>query len=278
METDATQALNFVYGTAWKEDDTERCVLDALRAGFRAIDTANQRRHYYEEGVGAAFAKAIDEGIVRRKDLFIQSKFTFLAGQDHRLPYDPNAQLSEQVMQSFHSSLGHLGVDYLDSYVLHGPSTRPGLSDADFEVWAAMEELFRAGRVKALGVSNVLPDQLKLFLDHASIKPHFVQNRCFARLHWDREVRTYCKQSNIRYQGFSLLTANSEVWHSPICAGIAERHGVTPAQIIFRFCQQLGILPLTGTSDRTHMEQDLASSSVCLSDDELTSLEHSNIS
>src|SRR5438874_13708987 len=88
---DGVPVPRFLYGTAWKEDETERLTRLALEAGFRGIDTANQRRHYFEEGVGAAVAKAIADGLVRRDELFLQTKFTFVDGQDHRLPYDPNA-------------------------------------------------------------------------------------------------------------------------------------------------------------------------------------------
>ena len=114
----------FLYGTAWKEDETERLVGLALDAGFRGIDTANQRKHYFEAGVGNAVARAIAAGAVRRDDLFLQTKFTYVESQDRRLPYDPKADPGEQVRQSFASSLEHLQVERIDSYVLHGPSVR----------------------------------------------------------------------------------------------------------------------------------------------------------
>src|SRR5215210_788446 len=147
----------FLYGTAWKEDDTERLVRLAIDAGFRGIDTANQRKHYFEAGVGNAVARAIADGLVRREELFLQTKFTYVDGQDHRLPYDPSADPATQVRQSFASSLEHLQVDAIDSYVLHGPSHRHGLSSRDREVWAAMEEL----PARNLGISNVALDQLE---------------------------------------------------------------------------------------------------------------------
>src|SRR5438876_6052185 len=108
----------FLYGTAWKEDRTQRLTELALCQGFRGIDTANQRRHYHEAAVGQAIAAAVASGLVARKDLFLQTKFTFRRGQDDRLPYDPNAPISTQVAQSFASSLEHLGTDVIDSYVL----------------------------------------------------------------------------------------------------------------------------------------------------------------
>ena len=85
---------DFIYGTAWKEDRTAALTELALRMGFRAIDTANQRRHYFEAGVGQGLAAAYQAGVVTRAELFLQTKFTYQRGQDHRLPYDPAARLS----------------------------------------------------------------------------------------------------------------------------------------------------------------------------------------
>src|ERR1700689_4956655 len=113
---------DFLYGTAWKEDRSAALTELALRAGFRAIDTANQRRHYFEAGVGEGLAAAYQAGIVTRADLFLQTKFPYRRGQDHPLPYDPAAALSAQVAQSLASSLEHLRCDYVDSFILHGPS------------------------------------------------------------------------------------------------------------------------------------------------------------
>jgi len=198
------------YGTAWKEDATEALVAAALAAGFRAIDTANQRKHYYEAGVGKAIARAVRDGL-RRDELFVQTKFTFLDGQDARLPYDRDAPIGDQVVQSFRSSLEHLGLDVLDSLVLHGPSQRDVLGAADHEAWTAMESLAEQGRVALLGISNVTARQLTELVELAHVPPAFVQNRCYANRGWDAEVRKLCHAHDIVYQGFSLLTANRAV-------------------------------------------------------------------
>jgi diketogulonate reductase-like aldo/keto reductase len=108
------QVPRFLYGTAWKEDKTQHLTELALQQGFRGIDTANQRRHYHEAGVGQAIAATINSGLVVREDLFLQTKFTFRRGHDHRLPYDPAAPVPMQVEQSFASSLEHLGIDVID--------------------------------------------------------------------------------------------------------------------------------------------------------------------
>lgn len=260
----------FIYGTAWKEDQTQALTALALQAGFRAIDTACQRKHYDEAGVGAALAPFLASH--GRDAVFLQSKYTYPRGQDHRLPYDPAAPPPEQVRQSFARSLSNLGVDRLDSYLLHGPEAREGLSDHDRAVWRAMEELHAAGRVGLLGVCNISADQLRKLLDHARVPPAFVQNRCYANQAWGREARAVCDANMMVYQGFSLLTANREVWNDKRLFAIARRTGATPAQVLFRFALAVGILPLTGTSDARHMELDLRSRDLALTEADIATI------
>ena len=263
----------FLYGTAWKEERTASLTGLALRVGFRAIDTANQRRHYFEEGVGQGLAAAYSDGLLTRAELFLQTKFTYQRGQDHRLPYDPEASLAVQVSQSMSSSLDHLRTDRVDSYVLHGPSSNEEWTDDDSEVWAAMCKERDAGRTRLLGVSNVsLLHLQQLEADRAEL-PTFVQNRCYASLGWDRDIREFCGQRKIIYQGFSLLTANQGVLTHPFIAGLAANSKATPAQIVFSFARSIGILALTGTSNADHMKQDLASGNLELPSDVLNKIE-----
>ena len=258
-----------MYGTAWKEERTRALTRQALDAGFRGIDTANQRKHYFEAAVGEALR---DAGIPRA-ELFLQTKFTHVDGQDHRLPYDPRAHISKQVEQSFASSLEHLGVDALDCYVLHGPSTRGPLAQEDWDVWGAMERLAQAGKTRLLGASNVTLAQLEELHARAKVKPAVVQNRCYAARGWDRGVRAFCRANGIRYQGFSLLTGNPDAVRHARVAAIAARVGATPAQVIFRFAQQAGMVVLTGTTSETHMKQDLGIGAFSLTDAEVREIE-----
>jgi diketogulonate reductase-like aldo/keto reductase len=269
----ASSLPDFLYGTAWKEERTPALVELAIRVGFRGIDTANQRRHYFEAGVGEGLAAAYRTGVVGRADLFLQTKFTYRPGQDHRLPYDPEASFSVQVAQSMASSLEHLGTDYVDSYVLHGPSSGYGWGDADAEVWEAMKKERDAGRARWLGVSNVSLRHLEQMTEAHSEVPAFVQNRCYARFGWDREVRLFCRERKIVYQGFSLLTANAEVLRHPAVTELATRAGATPAQVVFAFARALRMLPLTGTSNGEHMKQDLASSGLALAEEAVQAIE-----
>ncbi len=246
----------FIYGTAWKKNSTADLVELAIKSGFRAIDTANQAKHYNEALVGEALLRAHASGI-GREQLWLQSKFTSIDGQDHHLPYDPKTSIATQVRQSFASTIAHLHTDYLDSYLLHGPYNHPLLGAEDFEVWEVLEELHCSGATKAIGISNVNLPQLKILVASASVKPMFVQNRCYAVKGWDAEIRNFCHEQQIHYQGFSLLTANPQLVQSQVVRAIAEKYGVEVEQVIFQFCRQIGIIPLTGTCDEKHMKADL---------------------
>ena len=261
-----------MYGTAWKRHATTHLAQLAVTSGFRAIDTANQLIHYEEALVGEAL-RALEEQGIKRDTLFIQTKFTPLGGQGGRPPYDPTADLTTQVRQSFYSSLTHLDTDYVDSYVLHSPYSRRGLAEADWEVWSAMEGLYQTGKAKMIGISNIMAAQLAQLCDQAKIKPMVVQNRCYAALAWDRQVREICHSHGIIYQGFSLLTANPEVLADPEIQTIARRLDTDPAQIIFRFAMQIGMLPLTGTTSERHMKEDLQAEQLELSREEIQRIE-----
>jgi diketogulonate reductase-like aldo/keto reductase len=263
---------SFMYGTAWKKGATTELVQLAVASGFCAIDTANQIIHYHESLVGEAL-KALGKEGIKRESLFLQTKFTPAPGQAHQAPYDASADITTQVAQSFDSSLEHLCTDYVDSYVLHGPYSWEGLVKEDWEVWAALEGIYQSGRAKMIGISNVNAEQLRLLCEKAATKPMVVQNRCFAIRGWDKDVREICKANQIIYQGFSLLTANREViWH-PEIEKIAKRLGAGSVQVIFRFAMQIGILPLTGTTSKRHMTEDLLVENIELTQEETRMIE-----
>jgi diketogulonate reductase-like aldo/keto reductase len=220
---------NFLYGTAWKEERTKALVTQALAAGFTAIDTANQRKHYFEAAVGEAVRDAIAQGAVTREALFLQTKFTFQGGQDARLPYDPKAPVA----------------------------TRGRLERDDIEAWRAIETLAHSGKARHIGVSNFTLEQLRELVELAQVKPRFLQNRCYAKTGWDREVRALCREHGIVYQGFSLLTANQRELAAKPVQQLCGRIGRSSAELVFRFAVEVGMLPLTGTSNVAHMRLDL---------------------
>jgi diketogulonate reductase-like aldo/keto reductase len=264
---------SFIYGTAWKEEQTSALVELALKTGFTGIDTANQRMHYFEKAVGQGLANAYHKDYVSRDKVFLQSKYTYSSGQDSRKPYDENADFATQVKQSFASTLEHLKTDYLDSYILHGPYSTLGLTHIDEIVWQAMERLQKEQKVRFLGVSNISLTQLTELASFANIKPKFVQNRCFAYTGWDKAIRQFCIENDINYQGFSLLTANQLELKNPKIGNIADDINKTIEQVIFRFAQQMGMLPLTGTSALEHMKEDLAIHEFTLTKSQLKTIE-----
>ncbi|HWO99314.1 MAG TPA: aldo/keto reductase [Methylococcus sp.] len=245
-----------IYGTAWKEERTAALVEQAIALGFRGIDTACQPKHYDEAGVGAGLARCLSGGFTRA-EIYLQSKFTPLNGQDpKRIPYDPKASLSKQVAQSFRTSLNNLQTDYLDCLVLHAPLAS---EEQTMEIWQAMETIFHAGGARQLGISNCYePELLERLYRKSEIKPAVVQNRFYADTGYDREIRAFCRQHQMLYQSFWTLTANPQVLAHAILQALASKYQRTPEQIFFRYLTQIDIIPLTGTTSETHMREDLA--------------------
>jgi diketogulonate reductase-like aldo/keto reductase len=245
-----------LYGTAWKKADTERLVLAAVREGFRGFDTACQPKHYEEPDVGAGIAAALGDGLTR-DDLYLQTKFTALSGQDpQRIPYDPKAPITQQVAQSCEISLGNLRTDRLDCLVLHSPLPTPRQTH---EAWRAMETLVDAGKAGLLGISNCYElRQLESLYSEARIKPAVLQNRFHADTRYDHDIRAYCRKHNIIYQSFWTLSANPHVLSHRAVTTLADKYQRTAAQILFRYLTQIGVAPLTGTRSAVHMRDDLA--------------------
>jgi diketogulonate reductase-like aldo/keto reductase len=259
-----------IYGTAWKQARTAELVSAAIRQGFREIDTACQPKHYDEAGVGAGVAACLGAGL-SRSDLYLQTKFTSLSGQDSkRIPYERDAALAEQVAQSFKASLRNLRTDYLDCLVLHSPL--PSLEDTT-AVWEAMERIADAAGTRQLGISNCYSLEVLATLHRsARVKPAVVQNRFYAETRYDREIRAFCSQHGIIYQSFWTLSANAGILGDAVVAACASRHGRSPAQILFRYLTQIGVVPLTGTKSPSHMREDLEIFDFELTEDELVAL------
>jgi diketogulonate reductase-like aldo/keto reductase len=251
----AVRTPKIIYGTAWKKADTERLVRIAIQQGFRGIDTACQPKHYDESGVGAGVAACLDQKLTRA-DLYLQTKFTAVSGQDPaRIPYDPKAPLPAQVAQSFSASLRNLQTPYLDCLVLHSPFAN---AKHTLEAWRAMESLVAGGGVRQLGISNCYElDALAALYDAARLKPAVVQNRFYADTGYDRAIRAFCDKRRIIYQSFWTLTANPQLLAHATISVLASRYGRTPAQILFRYLTQSGVVPLTGTRSEAHMREDL---------------------
>jgi len=262
--------LPFLYGTAWKKEATTDLVLQAVRAGFRGIDTACQPKHYREDLVGKALAVLAREG-VERDQLWLQTKFTTLRGQDpDDIPYDENAPLRVQVEQSIAKSLYNLGTSRIDSLVLHSPL--PTLEET-LEVWGVFEKAVDAGQVGQLGISNCYdPPTFKALYEKARIKPKILQNRFYKDSGYDVELRAYCLEKGVTYQTFWTLTANPHILSADPVVRAASRLGATQPQVLFRWLIQVGHQPLTGTKSPEHMKQDLQAVTMPLSTAEMSEI------
>jgi diketogulonate reductase-like aldo/keto reductase len=260
-----------IYGTAWKKDRTADLVVKAIQAGFRGIDTACQPKHYNEPLVGEALQRLKNQGI-QREALFLQTKFTPLSGQDPRqVPYDMNAPVELQVVQSFGTSKKNLQTEYVDSLILHSPVAPHGLL---MTVWEAMEKIQKAGGARQLGISNCYDTEVfrSLYAD-ANVKPAVLQNRFYQETGYDADLRHWCSNRGVIYQSFWTLTANPHILASNTVRTIAHKYKKTEAQIFFRYLSQSGIVPLTGTSSEQHMREDLG-----IFDFELSSEDLKNVS
>lgn len=259
-----------IYGTAWKKAATEQLVSIAIENGFRGIDTACQPKHYHEAGVGAGVAASLKQGVTRA-DLYLQTKFTSLSGQDpNRIPYDPKATLADQIAQSIAASLKNLQTDYLDCLLLHSPM--PTMAQTQ-SAWRSFESFVDSKTIRQLGISNCYNrTDLERLYESARIKPAIVQNRFYAETNYDRDIRAFCDRNQIIYQSFWTLSANPDVLAHKTMTALASTHNRTAPQILFRYLTQIGVVPLTGTKSETHMREDLA-----IFDFELTSDERGAI-
>ncbi|KAI0829650.1 Aldo/keto reductase [Trametes gibbosa] len=253
-----------VYGTAWKKDRTTALVVSAVLHGFRAIDTACQPKHYREDLVGAALHTLQTEHGIKREDLFIQTKYTPIGGQDpaQPLPYDPQTDVESQIEASVRTSLANLRTTYLDSLLLHSPLRTLAQTLA---AWRTLVRLQDAGVVRRIGVSNTYDVSVLEALEHeGGRRADVVQNRWYEGNGWDTDVWAYCQQRGVQYQSFWTLSGSPALLRHPSVRAICAAQGCTPAQALFRFAQLHGITPLSGTTSEKHMDEDIAAEHINL--------------
>ncbi|KAK4502352.1 hypothetical protein PRZ48_005777 [Zasmidium cellare] len=261
--TKAARVPSLIYGTAWKKEKTQELVKQALLNGFTGVDTAAQPKHYQEDLVGAGIRDALKDGQIRREDLYIQTKFTSIHGQDpKKMPYDPKKTITEQVNASVASSLQNLrhtdnvADSYIDCLVLHSPF--PSMSQTQ-EAWRAMESHVPHS-VRTLGISNTYQlSVLKELYNFAKVKPSVLQNRFYQDAAYDRDTRVFCEEKDIKYQSFWTLTANPHLLRSEPVNMIAKETGVTKPVALYALVIGLGnVSVLNGTTNIQRMEEDIA--------------------
>lgn len=253
-----------IYGTAWKKDNTAFLVEKALSLGFRAIDTACQPKHYNESAVGIA----IKNSQIKREEIFLQTKFTPLSGHDpKKIPYNPDLSIEEQVLQSFAKSQANLCTKYVDSLILHSPfsSTKDTL-----KAWQTMETIHQDGGARNIGISNCYDTSILMEIhEQAKVKPSFLQNRFYKETNYDNDLRKWCSQNNIYYQGFWTLTANPHIVNSETIINISNKHTKTPEQIYFKYLLSQEIIPLVGSCSENHIKESLDIFNINLSESEI---------
>ena len=261
---------NMIYGTAWKKENTSELVYEALMHGFKGVDTACQPKHYREDLVGIGLEKAYANGI-RREDIFLQTKFTPIDGQDiSNMPYLKSDEIEVQIEKSFQTSKRNLKTDFINSYVLHSP-VYPGAKLQ--KVWQKMEEFYDKKEVGQLGNSNCYDLDVLIYLyTNARIKPSIVQNRFYAQSGYDKEIRAFCKKNAITYESFWSLTANPNILSNEVLENLAKKYERSSAEIFYRFLNHINIVPLNGTTSKKHMIADLKISEFELLFEEITQI------
>ncbi|KAJ5957996.1 Aldo/keto reductase [Penicillium vulpinum] len=257
----------FVYGTAWKKDRSADLVYNAIKTGFRAVDTAAQPRHYQEHLVGDGLRRAIAEGIVGREDLYVQTKYSPVPAQDlANMPYDPSATVTDQVHASIKSSLYNLrseadttsvGETYIDTVIIHSPLSTLAQT---LEAWQALET-YVPHLIRNLGVSNcTLPILRELCTSSQTIvKPSVVQNRFYEDTLFDVTLREFCRENQVIYQSFWTLTANPDLVRSEPVQQLAYHVKISPAAAFYTLVMGLkDVVVLNGTKDESRMKEDLS--------------------
>ncbi|KAJ3489139.1 hypothetical protein NLI96_g2335 [Meripilus lineatus] len=267
-------AQKIIYGTAWKKERTTALVVSAVLNGFRAIDTALSPYDLCiwvksEDLVGDALKTLQEKHGIKREDLFIQTKYTPIGGQDRSkpLPYDPLSRIETQINSSFQKSLSNLHTTYLDSLLLHSPMDTLSRT---ITAWRTLMSLQDSGQVKFIGVSNTYDVSVLEALERdGGRRVQIVQNRWFEGNRWDKEVFQYCKDNDIQYQSFWTLSGSPSLLAHPKLVATARKNGCTPAQALFKLAQSRGVTPLSGTTDEKHMVEDVAVDSLDLETEDL---------
>ncbi|MFA5720466.1 MAG: aldo/keto reductase [Acholeplasmataceae bacterium] len=209
-------------------DDAYNSVLTALKNGYRHIDTAASYGNEYSVG------RAIKDSKIPREEIFVTTKL-----QSHIKTY-------EGALKAFDTSLNALDLDYIDLYLIHAPWPWRDVGNADHEgnvlAYQAMESLYKAGKVRAIGISNFDPKDIDNIIKHCKVVPHVNQIAYYIGLD-QKETIDYCNKQNILVEAYSPLGTGRLLDHKDIVK-MAKKYEVTPAQLCIRYCLQKNTAPL----------------------------------
>lgn len=209
----------------------------AVRLGYRSIDTAAIYEN--ERSVGQAIREALEETGLRRDELFVTSKVW-------------NADLGyESTLAAYEASLERLGLDYLDLYLIHWP-----VAGKYKEAWQALETLYKAGRVRAIGVSNFQVHHLEDLMKDAEIVPAVNQVECHPRL-TQKELARFCSEHRIQLEAWSPLM-QGQLLDDPTLQDIAAKHGKSIAQVIIRWDLQNGVVTIPKSTKEHRIAENAA--------------------
>lgn len=230
-------------------EDTEKSVYAALKMGYRLIDTANA--YVNEEAVGKGLRRALAEGFVKREDVFISTKLW------------PTLYENEQAVQK---TLERLGVDYVDLLFIHQPAGNY------LAGYAAIEQAYRDGKARSLGISNFQGDKLEKLLAHADIKPQVIQLETHPYHVYD-DIMTRLKGFGTKLMGwYPLGHGDPELLRDPVFTALADKYHKSTIQIILRWAVQRQFITIPGTKNPDHLRSNFDIFDIALTDEEMTAI------
>lgn len=230
-------------------EDTEKSVYAALKMGYRLIDTANA--YVNEEAVGKGLHRALEEGFVKREDVFISTKLW------------PTLYENEQAVPK---TLERLGVDYVDLLFIHQPAGNY------LAGYAAIEQAYRDGRARSLGISNFQGDKLEKLLAHADIKPQVIQLETHPYHVYD-DIMTRLKGFGTKLMGwYPLGHGDPELLRDPVFTALADKYHKSTIQIILRWAVQRQFITIPGTKNPDHLRSNFDIFDFALTDEEMTAI------
>lgn len=219
------------------QNDTQRCVEDAISVGYRLIDTA--QAYFNEEGVGAALKTAMSGG-VKREDLFIETKLWISHANE------------KDALKAFDASLKKLGLDYIDLYIIHQP-----FNDT-YGAWRAMSKLYKDKKIRAIGVSNFYADKITDFALFNDIKPavNQIEMHPFFQKVDEQKINN---DLGVAVQSWgSFAEGKNDMFNNKVLKGIGEKYGKTPAQVILRWLIERNVIVIPKTTRKARMEENIA--------------------